>query len=111
MSRKRFAAAALTLCVLVAGVKTAGTQTPSEADAETRASFARKKPLYDPGVGKTFWITGHVDICPDPNALMPQCARIQAPRRLSSIASYKDFFDPRTTAGPLPIPNRIAMSR
>src|SRR5215831_7840657 len=82
MSRKRFAAAALTLCVLVAGVKTAGTQTPSEADAETRASFARKKPLYDPGVGKTFWITGHVDICPDPNALMPQCARIQAPRRL-----------------------------
>jgi hypothetical protein len=81
MSWKCFAAAALMLCALVSSAQTARTQTRAAIDAEIRAGFARDKAKYEPVVGKTFWVTGHVQLCPEPNPLMPQCATILAPRR------------------------------
>ena len=63
--------------------------------------FARKKPIYEPAVGKTFWITGHVDVCPEPNALSPRCARILAPRRLVVDRVVQGFLRSANDSRPL----------
>src|ERR1700758_1045599 len=92
MSWKCFAAAALMLCALVSSAQTARTQTRAAIDAEIRAGFARDKAKYEPVVGKTFWVTGHVQLCPEPNPLMPQCATILAPPRFANGSTLMEPF-------------------
>src|SRR5262249_54936422 len=50
-------------------------------EEESRELYELRKARYEPFVGKTFWVTGQVELCPEPT-FMPACTTIRAPRRL-----------------------------